>query len=114
MTEQKLLSVLDISKDEQQIKRLYELGYTEYFVKLRCGRDGVTYECKTGSLADLAFRLRDEACKNHHADFHEAIYDIMIKVEGDDKWATAFWGECIAMPIHWIIAALIAKGKEDE
>ena len=55
----KLLKVLDISSEEQQIQRLYELGYKDYFARRKCG-DGITYECKTGSLRDLAFRLRDE------------------------------------------------------
>ena len=56
MTEQELLAVKELISEEQQIKRLYELGYTDCFVKLDCGRDGVKYECKTGSLADLAFK----------------------------------------------------------
>ena len=104
-----LLKVLDMSYEEQQIwliKKEVMVGAV-----LQC-KGGGELPCPSESFADLAFRIRDEVCKNNHADFHEAIYDIMIKVEGDDKWATAFWGECIAKPIHWIIAALIAKDKE--
>ena len=54
-----LLKLLELPA-EKLPRALYELGYTDYFVKLQCGRDGVTYECKTGSLADLASWLRDE------------------------------------------------------
>ena len=111
MTEQELLAVLDMSEDEQQIwliKKEVMVGAV-----LQC-KGGSELPCPSESLADLAFRLRDEVVAKSHADFHEAIYDIMVKVEGNDNWATAFWGECIAKPIHWIIAALIAKDKDDE
>ena len=95
-----LLKVLDMSKDEQG----------EYLFQ----KDIWKLEIQKESLADLAFRLRDEAVAKNHADFHNAIYNIMVKVEGDNKWATAFWGECLAKPIHWIIAALIAKEQDNE
>ena len=96
MKKEELLKVLDMSEDEQWewcIQNTKHIGE---------------------SLADLAFRLRDEAVAKNHADFHNAIYNIMVKVEGDNKWATAFWGECLAKPIHWIIAALIAKEQDNE
>ena len=99
MNEQELLAVLDMSEAEQSVwTEAPEHGNRQM----------------GESLADLAFRLRDEVVAKSHADFHEAIYDVMVKVEGNDNWATAFWGECIAKPIHWIIAALIAKDKENE
>lgn len=65
------------------------------------------------SLADLAFRLRDEAMKNDKTKklLHDALYEIQVKL-GETDWATAWWGYAIARPIHWIAAALIAKGDE--
>ena len=94
MTEQqeKILAVLDMSYDEQW----------EWLEKKYGG--GAFHSFET-----LAWTLRNKAVTKNHADFHEAIYDVMMKVEGCEKWATAFWGECIAKPIHWIIAALLAK-----
>jgi hypothetical protein len=62
------------------------------------------------SLADLAFRLRDEVVKESHRAFHDAVYEVM-EYCGDDSWASAYWGMALAKPIHWIIAALIAKEK---
>lgn len=135
----KLLFVLDMSEDEQYAKLAYYVqpkpwkhissgSFTlsscdpEYCRKckkpLRTFEDDAS-ECPipnglSESLADLAFRLRDEAVAKNHADFHEGIYDVMVKVEGNDNWATAFWGECLAKPIHWVIASLIAKGKLNE
>ncbi len=104
MTNEELLKVLDMSEEEQ----------TSWLCSyIYCNKKGEDYWYnflnRHISLADLAFRLRDEAVKSSHVDFHEAIYDVMMKVEGHDSWATAFWGECIAKPIHWIIAALIVK-----
>ncbi len=64
---------------------------------------------KDGMLADLAFRLRDEIVNANSKAFHDAIYKVMRKVKGNGNWATAYWGECSAKPIHWILASLIAK-----
>lgn len=106
-----LLKVLDLGSQEAQIKALYRLGY-EYFVFRKCGRDGGKYECREGSLADLAFRLRDKVYKDSNIQLHDAMYLIQQK-EGGEDLATAFWGLYSARPIDWIIAALIAlKGKD--
>ena len=70
---QEVLAMVDLP-EEQQIRKLYELGYTNYFVKLHCGRNGITYECKSGSLAGLAFRMRGEAVEL-----------------GVDEYAIAYW-----------------------
>ena len=109
MTEQKLLTVLDLPNAEQQIKALYDFGYTEYFVKLACG-DGIKYECRTGSLADLAFRLRDEVLnsKNGTIKWVDGMFDVYMKMTGSKllNWKR---GYIEAKPIHWVIAALIAK-----
>ena len=96
---QRLLAILDMTEDEQfwDIQKYLSKDLAEL------------YDTQEISLADLAFRFRDEAVKENSRDFHDAIYEVMMKVEGGDKWATAFWGECIAKPIHWIIAVLITK-----
>jgi len=105
-----LLKVLDMSEDEQYYWVCQ--FHAKYHFKISLFPDN--HEEMRKELADLAFRLRDEAVAKNHADFHNAIYNIMVKVEGDNKWATAFWGECLAKPIHWIIAALIAKEQDNE
>ena len=89
-----LLKVLDMSEKEQ--RKWLLVNY--FHQRMPCV-----------SNADLAFRLRDEVKTE---DFHNAIYEVMLKVEGNDNWATAFWGGCLAKPIHWIIAALIAKEQK--
>ena len=105
MTEQDLLKVLDMS-EEKQDKWTYISGIRKHHP---------TDENRIESLVDLAFRLRDEVFKEYGVlgGFHDGIYKVQEYL-GEDAWATAFWGECIAKPIHWIIAALIAKEKEDD
>ena len=102
--QEKILAVLDMSEVEQKSWCWVNIENEQYYTSRK----------RDINLADLAFRLRDEAVKSNHADFHEAIYDVMMKVEGCEKWATAFWGECIAKPIHWIIAAEMIKAKESK
>ena len=106
MTEQELLAVLDMSEDEQFKWLMYNDIVTNEYVK--CSRHLI--------LADLAFRLRNEAK-------YEAWTDALATVSGyvQDKIAQAWNSEkedldvfdwkYNAKPIHWIIAALIAKGK---
>ena len=110
MTKDKLLAVLDMSEDEQYY------WCAEYFKDIFAG-----------SLACLAFRLRDEV---KGSEGHEAVnigqrvvsdyvfnlpgnrptYEQSVKnarFEEDYK----SWYADQAKPIHWIIAALIAKGE---
>jgi len=114
MSNEELLKVLDMS---EPIKALYELGYTEYFVRLRCGRDGTTCECKTGSLAGLAFRLRDEARKCSDEALVKA-WAMVYHYDCPDARNTAgdvyIWWLWNAKPIHWVIASLIAKGERNK
>ncbi len=128
MTNEELLKVFDMS-EEEQVEFFYIKGYRQLVDTFPAGGLRIKYNKKKEiisvkhsqsklrfderALADLAFRLRDEAVKSNLADFHEAIYDIMMKVEGHANWSTAFWGECTAKPIHWIIASLIAKDKDN-
>jgi len=76
------------------------------------------------SLADLAFRLRDEAIKLSPICFQQARAKIYYKVyyylKGESELVskeflcTAEWWIEEAKPIHWIIAALIAKEKDND
>lgn len=71
------------------------------------------------SLADLAFRLRDEAVKLSPVCFQKARAKIYYQVyyypigervlQSKNFLCTAEWWLEEAQPIHWIIAALIAK-----
>ena len=97
MTEQELLAVLDMSEEKQYY------WCAEYFKDIFAG-----------SLACLAFRLRDEADDTR---MHNAMYLVqqsMSKTSSTpqpEDYATAFWGLYHAKPIHWVIASLIAKGE---
>ena len=112
-----LLKVLDISEDEQQmiwlIKKEVMVGAV-----LQC-KGGGELPCPSESLADLAFRLRDEVCNpktytkccENYYDGLEAVYNHRIK----DKQCGSFYGfqTYRIKPIDMIIAALIAKEIQD-
>jgi hypothetical protein len=103
MTEQELLSVLDMSEDEQW----------EWCVK--------NAKSAGESLADLAFRLRDELEMEQWPALAKA-YECVRNKWCNDTWqqrhsmglnkkhisSSLFW-LFHAKPIHFIIAALIAK-----
>lgn len=97
MTEQGLKAVLDMSEGEQW--EYVQLCFPE--------KDWIT-------LADLAFRLRDEACGYSCEDYYNGLITVYNHVYAK-KYVSfyAFW-TYQAKPIHWIIAALIAKGKDNE
>jgi hypothetical protein len=60
----------------------------------------------TKSLADLAFRLRDEAVKRDKIGWGRGVLKVNIKC-ADSKGYECWW-QNHSQPIHWIIAALIA------
>lgn len=116
MTEQELFAVLDMSKDEQY----------RWCWRNTCTENGLI-KVQWYFLEDLAFRLRDEV---KGSEGHEAVnigqrvvsdyvfnlpgnrptYEQSVKnarFEEDYK----SWYADQAKPIHWIIAALIAKGE---
>ncbi len=106
-----LLKVLDMSEDEQQIwliKKEVMVGAV-----LQC-KDGGELPCPSESFADLAFRLRDEV-RREKGNYDHAVYIVFNYEKQKKKYENVFyWMAYIAQPIHWIIAALIAKEKEDE
>lgn len=92
---EKLLAVLDLPEKEQvDYLFLHDYDLDE-------------------SLADLAFRLRDEVLESESGTLHwvMAMFDVYMKMTGS-KLLNWKWGYVKAKPIHWIIAALIAKHKE--
>ena len=96
MSETDLLAVLDTSEKEQRKWLLIN-----YFHQRMPGV----------SNADLAFRLRDETMES--SELYSAMLDVHQHVEGSQDRAQdyVFWS-MRAEPIHWIIAALIAKGPK--
>lgn len=109
MNEKELLAVLDMSEDEQWVW---------------CVKNGKAVGKVAGeSLADLAFRLRDEVLnsKNLNDDYWDVgINAVANYVTKDQVWKVVSgvdvcnWSLYFAKPIHWIIAALIAKGKDND
>ncbi len=101
------LKVLDMS-EEEQLEWLIEKGITDGSL----ARSQVTHKIVSRwiriEFADLAFRFRDEAISNPY--LHDAMIDVHQAVEGpqDRKMNFIFWS-MRAKPIHWILAALIAK-----
>lgn len=109
MTEQELLAVLDMSKEEQRV-------WLSKRMTIKPTKDGKTSKVSDWSLADLAFKMRVEM-KDHRA-LH-IIYRHLIKSGKisllncgccHEPWWN--WWVDLSQPIHWIIAALIAKGKK--
>lgn len=92
MTKQELLAVLDLPEEKH-----------EYWCLVNADMRGVE------SLADMAFRLRDEAVKqNRGNDWQKAKVCVWLHLG-----RTMIWDN-YAKPIHFIIAALIAKQMAKE
>lgn len=111
-----LLKVLDLPEDKQ-IDWLIQHNFINYSTHEGLYEDATPIKIPFQSLADLAFRLRDERVRatpysNRYAydNALELVYrhERESRKEGTDK---AGWGRDWSQPIHWIIAALIAKGE---
>lgn len=84
--------------------------------------DGVLGDYSTESLAETAFRMRNEVIKAG-CDWLSAVCEVIEYCEGQEycdecgqkhKTEKYFnWSED-AQPIHWIIAALIAEVRKEE
>ena len=94
MKKEELLKVLDMSEDEQD--SWVRVNTRPYLVR--------------ESLADLAFQLRDEvSCRESSSvSWRQAKYAVCFN---ETKYTSIYnkWFVDEAKPIHWIIAALIAK-----
>ncbi len=101
MDKAELLKVLGMTNVKKQTFLIYKYGGIE----------------PTESLADLAFRLRDEVCKTESGceRYYAALEDI-YKHRKIQKQCQSFnaWMTYRIAPIDMIIAALIAKGEQDE
>lgn len=113
-----LLKVLDISEEEQYNwlwQRSATFGFDLKWIDfdVPSAYDHSVKKEIAKCLADLAFRLRDEAMSSRY--LYSALLDVHQKAEGPQnrKQDFGFWF-LRAKPIHWIIAALIAKEKENE
>ncbi len=102
MTDQELLAVLDMSEDEQFRWLMDNDIVTNEYVK--CSRHLI--------LADLGFRLRDEAMNFNKGAWRDATEQIWRECH-DYREYRNFWVDR-SKPIHWILASLIAKGKANE
>lgn len=97
-----LLAVLDLSKSQQEewiidkfYNGVYPLGWT-------------------GTFADLAFRLRDEAVKDNRWIYSEKIHDVCQyvnkpKADNCSCFDAAMWLENEGQPVHFIVAAELTK-----
>jgi len=105
-----LLTVLDMP-EEKWLRAIATFAYhsrkdseilADFHREYKCGY-------METSLADLAFRLRDEVIQTLGKDYwRDAWEEIWIKIKGLTR-ENYMWGFYKAQPIHWIIAALIAK-----
>ena len=106
MTEKELKDVLDLPDSQQRL-----------WLFIHIGKD----TSSDRDLADLAFRLRDEAIKDNITLWQRATDEIFLAAYKDNVWqemhqferwpAVVYYFSHKAKPIHWIIAALIAKDK---
>ncbi len=100
MTEQELLKVLDLPEWEQR-KWFWIHTITDSIYSKK-------------DLANLAFRLRDEAEEFELICGIEKVFQYCCSPEEYDFAEDAYkWFATEAKPIHWIIAALIAKEQKD-
>ena len=110
MTREEILSLSKMTEEE-----LYNYLWNTKVLSLKtcteCGEYGeaVCVSCNhrlTESLADCAFRLRDEVCKNSSGRY--AFY-AQLELVLDKCDVSSILTVCVARPIHWITAALLAK-----
>ena len=98
MNEQELLAVLDMSEDEQW----------EWCVK------NVKEKTMGESLADLAFRLRDEVCKISCENYYAALETVYCnRVVVSNRQCCGFYAYQMyqILTIDMIMSALISKEK---
>lgn len=122
-----LLAVLDLPEEEQSVW-LFDRFATSFMKKMQEVGDRLKWEenewrstkqdAMSNQVADLAFRLRDEIGEGRMFDdlnCEEAVYKYRVKENYRPEMFTSWW-ICHSKPIHWIIAALIAKelAKEQE
>lgn len=106
----------EIKVEEVNVERSWHVGFEKYTTKKECS---IPDELDI-SLADLAFRLRDEvSCMQYWWDGVLQVYQkckadfiavhIKLVPEVAELGAAQQWYANAAQPIHFIIASLIAK-----
>lgn len=110
-----LLDILDMPEDRQKICLA-----TDGVLKIAADKVDATFLVE--SLAETAFRIRDEVIKDG-CEWLQAVCEVIEHCEGQKycnecgqqhRTKKSFnWGE-EAQPIHWIIAALIAEVNKEE
>jgi hypothetical protein len=109
-----LLKVLDMSEDEQLffLHNLWQNRQLPQYYGFHPIDDKFPMsDWNRQLLADLAFRLRDEAIEKD-LDWDDTLILVWEKLGRPMKYQA--FCKYYAKPIHWIIAALIAKDKENE
>lgn len=116
MTNEEILSVPDMSEEEQW-KWLEDNCLSEKDYVYAPDFEGYQLD-KKAALADLAFRLRDEASINYLPEamclVHECVDKGVDKMYQHSLSGGFSWFCFLAQPIHWICAALIAKNLAKE
>ena len=120
MNEQELLAVLDMDEDFQ-----WNFLIARQDIQEMCQNQLDAWcesKYKRRVLADLAFQLRDEIGNGMMFDDLNRQFEVYKKVLGkraenpqipqQDHFAV--WWILHSKPIHWIIAALIAKEKAND
>ena len=104
--------ILAMSEEEQQIwliKNEVMVGAV-----LQC-KGGGELPCPSESLADLAFRLRDEAVEKDCMAYKNALEEVrkawLITAGSNGTYYLDRFVMYDAKPIHWVIAALIARDE---
>ena len=122
-----LLKVLDMS-EEEQLQWLIDKNITDGSLAISQVTNEIVPHWIRIELADLAFRLRDEVAKVKDLSdifnptkltiaYFDAFMDICDYYKypwSENKGDVYTWIMYCAKPIHWIIAALIAKDKKDD
>ena len=105
MNKDQLLKILDMCENKQWkwlIKNIFKISWDGKYTHFYYQNEEIL------SLADLAFRLRDEDKYN----FVFGLVEVWQHLK--NEMGTPSPGEMIrdSKPIHWIIAALIAKAEK--
>lgn len=116
MTKDQLLAVLDMTEDEQ-LQWLIDNKITDGSLAVSQVTGKIVPHWIRIELADLAFRLRDDADKIKYGQAIVVVQNELVRLgklsiyhqkeiaTNEYKWIFE------SKPIHWVIASLIAKAK---
>ena len=105
MNKSEILNLHTLSEDEQ-------IAWLIANKVVQPRRPECPYEPRCGeSLPEIAFRLRDEVSQVKY--FHR-VYSVAVDETEPPDMHVRIWALYEAKPIHWIMAALLAKESESE